>query len=196
MRRRVAAAAAVAALLLTGCAPQYATPDERSGSFAEPVAEKVKELDPQPDEVRVRSGFDGITVEAYLDDMSYSDTREFIEGVLPIVEDSPLGAMPVRLLLGHAKEGQDTASGTLEWLGYDPARSDRYFAAVEVWLDILADAGVQFDDRFQVQAAYVFGEIRVLDGRDIDAYSAEVIAKLEQAGYVEPSIVFTPVPTP
>lgn len=45
-------------------------------------------------------------------------------------------------------------------------------------------------------AAYVFGEVRVLDGRDIDAYGAEVVAKLEQAGYVEPSIVFTSSPTP
>lgn len=198
MSRRIAAvaAAAIAALLLIGCAPQYATPDERSESVAEPVAEEVNKLDSAPDDVRVRSSFDGITVEAHLGDMSYAETRAFIEDALPIVEDSPLGTMPVRLLLGHAQEGSVSGSGTLEWLGYDPERAGRYFAAVQVWLDTLADPGVQFDEPFQVQAVAVFGEISVLDDRDVDAYSAEVTAQLEQAGYVEPRIIVAATPTP
>lgn len=199
MSRRIAAfaaAAAITALLLTGCAPHYATPDERSESFAEPVSEAVNELDSAPDDVQVRSSFDGITLEAFLGDMSYDETRAFIEDALPIVEDSPLGTMPVRVVLRHMHEGAESGSGTLEWLGYDPERADRYFAAVQVWLDTLADPGVQFDEPFQVQAVAVYGEISVLDDRDVDAYSAEVIAQLEQAGYVEPRIVVTARPAP
>lgn len=204
MSRRIAAiaaAAAVAALLLTGCAPQYATPDERSESFAEPVAEAVNELDSAPEDVQVRSSFDGIVLEARLGDMSYAETRAFIEQALPIVEESPLGTMPVRLLLSHTQQGSGqqgavAGSTTLEWRGYDPARADRYFAAVQVWLDTLADPGVQFDETFQVQAAAVFGDISVVDGRDLDAYSAEITAQLEKAGYVEPRIIVAARPAP
>lgn len=199
MNRRiavVATAVAIATLLLTGCGPQYATPDERSESFAEPVSDAVNELDSAPDDVRVRSSSDGITLEAFLGDMSYAETRAFIEEALPIVEQSPLGTLPVRLLLRHEQDGPDSGSGTLEWLGYDADRSDRYFAAVQVWLDTLADPGVQFDEPFQVQAVAVFGEISVLDDRDVDAYSAEVAVQLEQAGYVEPRIIVAAMPTP
>jgi hypothetical protein len=66
--------------------------------------------------------------------------------------------------------------------------------AVQVWLEVLADAGVEVDDRFEVQAAYVFGSIEVFDDRDLDAYRTEILGTLEQACYTDPSIEVTAAP--
>jgi hypothetical protein len=194
MTRRAAAIAVIGALLLSGCAQQYDTPDDRSRAFGEAVGESLQDVEPQPDTLRVRGDFDGITVEASLGAMSFSETREFIEGALPVVEDSPLGSLPIRILLGH--EAARSGSGGLEWRGYDPARSDRYFAAVQLWLDVLADPEVRVKERFDVQAAYVFGTVEVFDDRDLDAYRDELVAALEQAGYVDPSLTVVAGKTP
>ncbi|WP_440708726.1 hypothetical protein [Herbiconiux sp. YIM B11900] len=186
MRRRLVVVAVVAVLLLSGCTPRYDTPDDRSQAFGDAVAETLRDVEPQPAELRVRGSSDGITLDARLGDLSSSDTRRFIEEALPLVGDSPLGALPVRLVLSH--DDVRSGAGGLEWLGYDPARSDRYFSAVQLWLDVLADPGVRVGERFEVQAAYVSGTVEVFDGRDLEAYRSELVGVLEQAGYVDPSI--------
>ncbi|WP_291055391.1 hypothetical protein [Herbiconiux sp.] len=186
MRRRLAAVAVVAVLLLSGCTPRYDTPDDRSQAFGDAVAETLSDVEPQPAELRVRGSYDGITLDARLGDLSSSDTLRFIEEALPLVGDSPLGALPIRLVLSH--DDARSGVGGMEWLGYDPARSERYFSAVQLWLDVLADPGVQVEERFEVQAAFVSGSIEVFDGRDLDAYRSELVGVLEQAGYVDPSI--------
>ncbi|MFB2554612.1 hypothetical protein [Herbiconiux liangxiaofengii] len=186
MRRRLAAVGVVAVLLLSGCTQRYDTPDDRSNVFGAEVDESIHDLEVQPSNVRVTGSFDGIRMEAYLDQMSFAETREFIEAALPVIQDSPLGAMPVRIVLGHKAARSD--SGTLEWNGYDPERAERYFAAVQLWLDVLDDPGVEVDEKFEVRAAYVFATVVVFDDRDLDAYRAELVGALEQAGYVDPSI--------
>ena len=187
MSRRFAGLAGLAlvgTLLLSGCAPQYTDPDDRSASFGAAVAAELKDLQPHPDEVRVRGDYDGISLDIQLGDMSFDDSRAFIESALPIIQDSPLGAMPVRFVLSH--EATPSGGGGLEWRGYDPARADRYFGALQLWFDILADPGVKVDEPFQLEAAKVWGSITVLDGRDPDLYRADLLARLAQIGYADP----------
>ena len=194
MRRRLVAVAAVAVLLLSGCTQRYDSPDDRSHAAGDAVAESLRDIEPQPAELRTRGGFDGITLDARLEDMSASETRAFLEGALPVVAESPLGTMPIRIVLSH--DGARSGSGSLEWRGYDPARAERYFAAVQLWLDVLADPGVRVEEKFDVQAAYVFGSVEVLDDRDVEAYRAELHGALEKAGYTAPSLRVTAAPTP
>lgn len=191
--RRTATAALVAVLFLTGCTQQYETPDDRSHAFGADVSETIRQLDPLPTHLRVRGGFGGIVIEAYLDRMSYDEVRRFVEGALAAVDDSPLGSLPVRLMLSHESAQPD--SGTLEWRGYDPARAERYFGAVQLWLDALADPGVRVEEWFSVRAADVTGTISVLDGRDVDAYRAELVGALELAGFPSPSLSVVAAPT-
>ena len=87
-------------------------------------------------------------------------------------------------------------SATLDWRGYDPARAERYFGAVQLWLNVLADPGVQFNEVFDVQAAYVYGSISVFDDRDLETYRAELMDALEKAGYTDPLIVVAAAPVP
>lgn len=195
MRRRVAAVVAVVgALLVSGCTQQYATPDERSHAVGEAVAESLRDVEPQPADLSVRGGFDGIVLEADLADLSPSETRDFIEAALPVMEESPLGAMPARLIFRH--DDSRSGGGVLEWRGYDPERSERYFAAVQLWLDVLADPGAKVKQKFEVEATTVYGAVEVFDDRDLDAYRAQLEAALEQAGYVEPSLEVTPADRP
>lgn len=194
MRRRLAAVAVVGALLLTGCTPQYATPDERSHAVGDAVAERLRDVDPQPADLRVTGSYDGIVVDAALADLSPDETRDFIETALRVVEESPLGAMPVRLILSH--DDARSGGGVLEWRGYDPERSERYFAAVQLWLDVLADPGAKVDQTFEVEATTVHGSVEVFDDRDLAAYRADLLAALEQAGYVDPSLEVTPADAP
>jgi hypothetical protein len=200
VRRRLAAIAVVAVLLLSGCTQRYDSPDERAEAFGHEVAESLKDVEPRPADLQVRGNFDGIVLEAQLDQMSFSETRDFIEAALPVVEDSPLGALPVRIILTHegslSHEGLPSGSVSMEWRGYDPVRSERYFAAVQLWLDVLADPEVQFKEKFDVEAAYVYGAIEVFDGRDLDAYRAELVGVLEQAGYTDPRILVTAAVVP
>lgn len=183
-RRHLAAVAVVSALLLSGCAPQYATPDERSRSFGSDVAEELKNVETQPDELRVGASYDGITIDAQLGTMSPADSRAFIEEALPIIQDSPLGAMPVRFVFRH--EDARSGGGGLEWRGYDPAQAERYFAAVELWLDVLADPGVELKERFEIEGSYFYGSVGVLDDRDVQAYRDDLVVALERAGFAEP----------
>ena len=200
MKRRLAALAVVAVLLLSGCTQRYDSPDERSEAFGDEVAEKLKDIVPESAGLEVRGSFDGIVLESYIGEMSFAETRDFIETALPVIEDSPLGALPVRIVLTHegslGREGLPSGSNTMEWRGYDPARSERYFAAVQLWLDVLADPGVQFKEKFDFEAAYVYGAVQVFDGRDLDTYRAELVGVLEQAGYTDPRILVTAAPVP
>lgn len=190
MTRRFAALALGALILLSGCAPTYATPDERSEARGDAIAEALAQLEPHPEEFRVDGSYDGVGIIADLGDLSFDETREFLEGALTAVDESPLGSLPVTFDLSHSAEA--TPSQHLKWWGYDPARSERYFAAVEVWLSVLADPGVRFEDEFSVAAPYVFGMVLVLDDRDIVAYREGLADILEEGGYFEPGIYVRP----
>lgn len=184
--RRALAVAVGTIILLAGCAPTYSDPDDRSHERGDAVAEQILALTPQPSDVLVYGRYSGIGMTATLGDMSFADTRDFLEQSLDVIGDSPLGRLPVTITLGHASARDN--STPLKWLGYDPARADRYFAAVRLWMDVLADPETAFDDEFTVRADRAYGTVVVYDDRDLEAYRAELVAALEAAGYVEPGI--------
>lgn len=184
--RRGAAIAILAVLLLSGCTQRYDSPDDRSEAFGDAVAEQLRDVDTTPDDLRVYGGFDGIVFDAFLDRRSFAETRAFIESARSAADDSPLGDLPVRFVLSHRDTGQGT--GTLEWRGYDPARSDRYYAALRLWLDVLADPGVQIKEKFEVEAATVFASVEVSDGRGLEAYRTQLVEAFQAAGFPEPRV--------
>ncbi|KQM57530.1 hypothetical protein [Agreia sp. Leaf210] len=200
MRRRLATIAVVAVLLLSGCAQGYDSAEERARASAEELAESLRDVAPESIGVGATGSLEGVWVSARLDQTSFAETRDFLEDALPVVEDSPLGSLPIHVSLvyegGASREGMPSGSATLDWRGYDPARAERYFGAVQLWLNVLADPGVQFNEVFDVQAAYVYGSISVFDDRDLETYRAELVDALEKAGYTDPLIVVAAAPVP
>lgn len=187
--RRTAAVIGLATFLLAGCSPTYSSPDDRSHARGQAVLEQILTIDPQPRDVSVYGRFDGIGMTVSLSDMSFEASRDFLEQSLAVIGDSPLGKLPVSIQLHHASARD--APQPLKWLGFDPARSDRYFAAVEVWMTVLADAQAEFDGEFSVQASRVVGTVVVSDDRDLSVFRSELVSVLEAAGYTDPSILIT-----
>lgn len=188
MRGRIALAAAAVVLLLSGCAPSYSTPDERSHARGKVVSDQILAIEPQPRDVVVHGRYDGIGMSVSLGDMSFADTRSFVEQSLTIATASPLGALPIQMTFHHSSV-RPARGQQLKWWGYDPARADRYYGAMQMWLDVLADTGTEFESDLTVQAVRVYGKILVFDDRDLDAYRAEIDATLTAAGYVNPGVV-------
>ena len=189
MIRRMAVIALVVAVL-AGCAPVYETPDDRSHARGAELAEALTTALPESLDVdlEVWANYDTIRITMDLGDLAAPEIRGIVEDTLQVVSESRIASLPVRLQLRHDQAGSATRSRPLEWMGYDPARVERYFAAVDVWLTALADPGVQFDQDFDVRSAYVSVHITVIDDRDLEAYRAELVAMLEAAGYVDPFV--------
>jgi len=186
MRR--AAGIALIVGLLAGCSPVYENPDDRSHARGAELAEALANVEPQPLDLDVWANYDSIRITMDVGDLTGPEIRDIVEPMLQVVSESRIASLPVRIQLRHDQASDATHLMPLEWMGYDPARAERYFAAVEVWLMVLADPDVQFEEDFEVQGAYVSGHILVFDDRDIAAYRAELVATLEAAGYVEPYI--------
>lgn len=189
---RVIALALAAGVLLTGCAPTYETPDDRSHARGDElevaITEALENVNPQPTDVRVFANYDSAWVTMRTGDMTGTEVRAVIERVLEAFSESRIASLPFRIEVSHDQAGDGMKSTPLDFWGYDPEHIERYFTGMDVWLSVLDDPDLQLDEEFRVQAGYVFARILVFDDRDIEAYRAEVVATLEAAGYVDPGI--------
>lgn len=189
--RRIGAIALVATLL-AGCAPTYESPDDRShargAELERAMVEVMKEADPQPEDLDVWANYDAIRITMNVGDLTGPEIRDIVERALQTVSESRIASLPVRIQLRHDQASDAVRSMPLEWSGYDPARVERYFAAVDVWLAVLSDPDVEVEDEFSVQGSYVSVSILVFDDRDLDGYRSQLVAPLEAAGYVDPYV--------